>query len=147
MKCKLIAFVLALTIASWAQTTSPAQPTAPDKTAPAADAKCSCCAKMASEGTSSSSEHKHACMHQKAAAKDGKETASCCSGEKDASCCQGKDAKACAKAEKGSAGCCGEKCDHEKGCCSEKDGKKIAHNCCGESQCSHDHQDHSTPGN
>ena len=69
MKYKLIAFVLALTVMSWAQSTTPTQTPAPgEKSAPAdAKATCPCCDKMAS----ADHEDAHACMHPKATAEDG----------------------------------------------------------------------------
>jgi hypothetical protein len=140
MKYKLVALILALTIASWAQSTNSRQAPATDKTA--AKTKCACCEKMSSTAKPESSEHKQACMH--ASAKDGTETASCCAGEDKASCCKGKDGKACTKA---SAGCCGENCADMKDCCSAKEAKKTAHNCCGAGQCRHEHHQQPTAGN
>lgn len=151
MKFKLIAFVLTLTIASWAQTASPSQ--TPEKTSP--ETKGSCCDKTASGTTATSHEHKPACMHAKSGTKDGKEIASCCSEKNDASCCKGKDGKSCAKTE-ASAGCCGDKCSSAgaakdccsdgKNCCADKDGKKTAHNCCGAGQCPHNHHEAASSG-
>lgn len=125
MKFKMLAFVLALTVASWAQTTTPT----PDAgKAPAAQAQC-ChdCAKTAS------ADHKegHVCTHHKGSATDAKETASCCEGKESAacskdhaaSCCKDKDGKACAKDDKTAADCCGSKCGHEMGCHSGKEAK------------------------
>ena len=141
MKYKFIVLVLALAVASWAQSTNSTQiPAGTDKTA--ADSKCACCDKMSSTAKSEAGEQEHACMH--ASAKDGKEAPSCCAGKDDASCCKGKDGKTCAKTA--SAGCCGEKCANMKDCCSAKDGKKTAHNCCGADRCGHSHHEEATPG-
>jgi hypothetical protein len=139
MKFKFIALLLALTVASWAQSTNSTQAPANDKPA----TKCACCDKMSSTAKSETGEHKHSCMH--ASAKGGKETAPCCTGKDEASCCNGKDGKACTK--NASAGCCGEKCTDMKDCCSAKEGKKTAHNCCGTGQCGHEHHESPTPGN
>ena len=142
MKFKFVALILTLTIASWAQTTNSAQPTASDK---AADTKCACCDKM----EANASEHKHSCMHARSSTQGGKDVASCCSGKNNAACGQGKDGKACAKTQTASAACCEGECASEdgKGCCAGKDGKATAHNCCGGTQCMHDHPEHATPGN
>lgn len=136
MKFKFIALILALAVASWAQTaTQNTPPAAPQENA-APQAKASCCNKTAGakEGQS--------CPRHEMAGKDektmsccaGEKTAACCGGEKSASCCAGKDAKSCMKGEKDRAascgGCCGK--DHEKACCaSHKEGDKSAKNCCG----------------
>jgi hypothetical protein len=139
MKFKLVALILSLSVASWAQSKNSTQAPPPDKTA----TKCACCEKVSSTAKTESGEHKHACMH--ANAKDGKEAASCCTGKADASCCNEKDGKACAKTA--SNGCCGEKCTDMKDCCYAKEGKKTAHNCCGAGQCGHTHHGEPTPGN
>ena len=143
MKPKLIALILALTVMSWAQSTTPA-PTGQNSNP--AKASCPCCEKMAS------ADHKDmACSkHKDASAKDGKEM-SCCAGRdaKDAaSCCSGKDAKSCSKGDKASASCCGTGKPgdgHEMACCA-KDGKDDANACCSGKQCEK-HTDHPTPGN
>ena len=150
MKFKLIAFFLILSIASWAQTATPA-PSTPEKATP--ETKCSCCDKTATGTSSASHKHTDACMHTKSSTKDGKEVASCCSGKEEASCCKGNDGKSCAKTA-ASAGCCDEKCstaagtkgcsDH-KDCCAGKATKQTAHTCCG-SQCMNG-QSQPTPGN
>jgi hypothetical protein len=108
MRYKTLAFILALTIASWAQTTTPSQTPDSGKTTAAAGPCGDGCAKMAS------ADHKdgHSCMHHAASAKDAKETASCGSGKDAASCSAGKDGKSCAKDDKTSASCCGGKPGH-----------------------------------
>ena len=156
MKHKLLVLFLALTVMSWAQSTTPNQTPAPDqKTAPA-DAKpaCPCCDKMADH----TAMHKDmdCCKQHDASTKDDKEAMSCCS-EKDAksemSCCGGKDAKACmkkdgAKDDKSSASCCANgKCGegHEMACCSAKEGS--ASGCCGGNQCGKHNHEPASPGN
>lgn len=145
MKPKMLAFILALTVASWAQTATQATPATPQQsTAPAEKAKCSCCDKMAA----SNSNDAHACCARHKS--DAKETASCCNGKDAKSCCAGKDAKSCMKDEKTASSCCrdcdkdktvangGEKCAKEcaNGCCKEKKVEAAAHNCCDHDQSS-----------
>jgi len=144
MRYKMLAFILALTVASWAQTTTPSQTPDSGKTT-AADGSCGdCCAKMVS------ADHKdgHSCMHHASSAKNAKETASCCANKDSVSCCAGKDGKSCAKDDKTSASCCGGKPSKDQtGCCSGNESKTTAKNCCGGGQCKHDHTDHAAPGN
>src|SRR5271165_358658 len=139
MKHKVLALVLALTVASWAQTATQNAP-APQDT----PSKCACCEKMAS----ADAKEGHACMHHDMKSSDGKEMGSCCAGkDKDKaamSCCGDKDAKSCMKgdkdqsaksccAEKGEkmSGCCSDKCSKDdKSCCSENKAEKTAANCC-----------------
>ena len=156
MKFKLTAFILALTIASWAQTASQntPSPAPPENAAP--QAKASCCHKTdsAKEGQS--------CPRHKMAAKDekskdekamsccaGEKPAACCGEEQAAACCNGKEAKSCMKGDKDKAASCGDCCakdkDHEKGCCaSHKEGDKTAMNCCGGKQCGEPGASHSS---
>jgi hypothetical protein len=149
MKLKLIASFLALTMMSWAQSTTSTQTPAPEQKSTPADAKasCPCCEKMAS----ADSKEGHACMHHSANGKDEKATMSCCSGKDAAACCAGKDGKSCAKNDKSSASCCQDSKDgqgHEMSCCSNKDGKHMTHDCCGGNQCGKSaHHDHGAPGN
>jgi len=138
VKFKLTALILALTVASWAQTASqnPPAPAPQEKAAPHAQADCACCDKMAS--ASAKDEHS-CCAHHDMAGKDQKAT-SCCSGEKASSCCGGKDEKSCMKGDKDktATAACGDCCgkDHEKGCCaSHQKGEKTAMHCCGDKQC------------
>jgi hypothetical protein len=154
VKHELIAFVLALTMMSWAQSTTPnqTQTRVPEqKSAPAGPkAACPCCDKMAS------ADHKGepACMHPNATAKDGKGAMSCCAA-KDATDaapgCSGKDGKSCSTDDKAGTACCGDgKCGegHEMPCCADKAGKKAAHNCCGGQQRgNHSQHEHPAPGN
>ena len=139
MKLKLIALVLSLTLASWAQST-----TSPDEKSTAGDSKatCPCCDKMASANQKPTDQKEtQACMGHSSTAKDDKATMSCCAGKDNAGCC-GKDGKSCAKSDPASASCCmGDKDkSQEMTCCSDKDGKKMTHDCCGGNQCEkHDH--------
>ena len=150
MKHKLIAILLALTIASWAQTATPNTTPAPEQKSAPADAKAGCCDKMAEHADMHNG---MACMRHPDASKTDKQdkqsvkgSASCCAG-KDAknSCCAGKEGKSCSKDAKSS--CCDKKSGegHEMACCSAKDGK--ADSCCGGMQCGkHDHEP-AAPGN
>jgi len=140
MKHKIFALILALTVASWAQTATQNPPASPQTGAAPAE-KAKCCDHMAS----STSKDGMSCPRHKGA--DGKDTASCCGDKHKMSCC-GKDAKSCMKDENSAASCCKEGCGKDKtasadaaccgkscdkGCCSaDKDKKeKTAHNCCG----------------
>jgi len=142
MKYKMIAVILALTVASWAQTATQTNPSTPQQSSPTAESgKCSHHDKMAAAGKDA-----HACCarHMKHTG-DGKEMAGCCAGkDKDAkSCCDGDDAKSCMKGDKDKSAGCGDSCgkdktaaaccggkDCDKGCCSKKSEKAA-------SQCSH----------
>src|SRR5258708_1587097 len=93
MKIKLTALILALTVASWAQTTTP-NPSAPapqENTAP--QAKADCCHK-----TASGNEGQSCCRHEMGG-KDEK-AMSCSAGEKASPCCGGKETKSCMKDDK-----------------------------------------------
>src|SRR5258708_36243216 len=132
MKIKLPALILALTVASWAQTTTP-NPSAPapqENTAP--QAKADCCHK-----TASGNEGQSCCRHEMGG-KDEK-AMSCCAGEKASACCGGKETKSCMKDDKDkTAAACGECCgkDHEKGCCaSHNKDDKTAMSCGKDKQC------------
>src|SRR4029077_14482800 len=83
MKYKVMAFLLALTMMSWAQSATTSQSAATE-----AKSGCACCEKM------SSAENKDgkSCMRHKGAAKDNAEG---CSGKD--SCCKEKDGKSCMK--------------------------------------------------
>ena len=134
MKSKIFTLILALTVVSWAQTSTQTAPSDPTQnSAPADKAKASCCDKMAGNGASCP-------RHGK---KDAKDMASCCGGKEMKSCCGGKDAKSCMKADKDAAGCCKDGCgtdkaaksccgdkECEKGCCSSMKSEKTAKNCC-----------------
>jgi FlaG/FlaF family flagellin (archaellin) len=150
----MFALILALTVATWAQTSTQTTPSTPQQsTVPADKAKCACCDKMAA---ANAKDAPACCAHHdmKSDTKDknGKETASCCAG-KDAKSSGGKDGMSCMKSDKDqatagcckdacskdscgkdktAAACCGEKCgkDGEKGCCSNKKTEKAAKNCC-----------------
>jgi len=124
-------FVLALAIASCAQTATQNAPASQDNAAP--QAKASCCHKAADakEGES--------CPRHKMAGNDEKakheKAMSCCAGEKAAACCGEKEAKSCMKGDQekaASSGDCCAKGKDEKGCCaSHIEGDKTAMNCCG----------------
>lgn len=120
MKHKMFALILALTVVSWAQTSTQA-PTQP----PAEKAKCTCCDKM---GASDAKGSGMACERM---SKDAKATSSCCGGKDGAACC-GKDGKSCLKDDKSAScckgggndakdktasACCGSDC--KEGCCSK----------------------------
>jgi hypothetical protein len=122
MRHKLFAAILALTVMSWAQTSTQ---TTPSQTPAAEKAKPSCCEKMANGSKDATS----ACMRHK----DGKEMASCCAGKDGASCCGEKDAKACMKDGKCAADCCKEVSGTDKtaSCCNRKAGKECGKGCCG----------------
>jgi len=130
MKFKLTALILALTVASWAQTATQNPPAPQENIAP--QAKADCCHK-----TDSATEGQSCCRHEKAG-KDEKAN-SCCSGEKASECCGGKEATSCMKGDNDkAAAACGDRCskDNPKGCCaSQKKGDKTATNCCGDKRC------------
>ena len=146
MKPKLIALFLALTMVSWAQTSTPNPVPTPEQKSTPADAKatCPCCDKMA----------EHADMHEgmacmRHAAKKGdkaskKDAMACCGKDMKESCCSGKDGKSCSK--DGKMACCDGKSGEgkEMACCADKPGK--GHECCGGMQCGK-HDPSSTPGN
>jgi hypothetical protein len=142
MKHKLIAALLALTLVSWAQSTTPSPtPEQQQKSAPTdAKARCPCCADTTDHGDMHNG---MSCMRHAKSEKDDKEAMSCCSKKDGKHSCCGKDMKACSK--DGKAFCCADKAGDD--CCSAKDGK-TAHNCCDEKQCGkHHHHDSATPGN
>jgi len=127
MRHKMLALILALTLASWAQTTTP---TNPQQSTPSEKAKCSCCDKMAA---SDAKDAPACCARHSGQSADAKETASCCSGKDEKSCCAGKDAKSCMKSDTAGASCCKESCGKDKmaaNCCGEKCGKE-----CGKGSC------------
>lgn len=137
MKHKIFVLILALTVASWAQTATqtPAPPQA--STAPAEKAKSSCCDKMSAKDGASCARHAKDSTDAKAD--------SCCAG-KDSSCCGGKDAMSCMKDKadksaasckdncmknkKTAAACCGSEKSCGKDCCSSGKKEKAARNCC-----------------
>jgi hypothetical protein len=146
MKYTLLALLFALTMMSWAQSSTSNQAPAPEQKPAAADAKanCPCCEKMADmhEGM--------ACMRHSSKNKGDKsskkEAMPCCGKDMKASCCAGKDGQSCSK--DGMMACCDGKPGEgkEMACCAGKDGK--ARKCRGGMQCGkHDHHDPATPGN
>jgi hypothetical protein len=145
MKIKLTALILALTVASWAQTATPnpPAPTPQENAAPQAKADCPCCDK-----TAGAKEGQSCCRHE-IAGKDEK-AMSCCSGEKASACCGGKEAKSCMKGDKDkTAGACGDCCgkDHERGCCaSHNKDDKTAMSCGKDKQCGEHCASHAPTG-
>ena len=137
MKYKVIALILALTISSWAQSTSPSSP---DQKPADSKTTCSCCAKTDSANQSEPNQAKHSCVKK---TEDGKEVMACCA-DKDAKACSGETC--CKHGEKDAASCCAKAADGQAmACCSGKDG--AAKDCCGGNQCGkHDHE-HTAPGN
>lgn len=140
MKFKSIAFILALTVASWAQTATQNQ--APqDNGAPQTQTEHSCCHKMANAGSEKS------CCHRQTG--ETANSTSCCSNEKSA-CCEGKDEKSCMKSANGETAatceeCCGK--DHEKTCCSpNKSGDEKGMSCQKNKQCAEHCAAHAAAG-
>jgi len=138
MKFKLTAFILALAVASWAQTASQSAPSPAPQENATPQAKADCCHK-----TDSAKEGQSCCRHEMAGKDEkamsccaGEKAAVCCGGEKASACCAGKDAKSCMKGDKDKAASCGDRCGKgEKGCCaSHTEGDKTAMNCCGGKQ-------------
>lgn len=137
MKLKLTALILALTVASWAQTTTQnsTATSTQDRASQQPKAECSCCAKMAD------AKEGHSCCQHEMAGKDGK-AMSCTSGENGSGCCSGTEAKSCMKGDKDKSAascsdCCGK--DHEKDCCAahSKDDKTAMS--CGDGKLCADH--------
>ncbi len=147
MRYKMFALILALTVATWAQTST--QTTPQQSTVPADKAKCACCDKMATadaKDASACARHMKSDMKNK----DTKEMASCCAGkdekasggkdavacmkngkDKTASCCKDACSKDSCSKDKMAAACCAGKCvkDGEK-CCSGMKTEKTAKTCC-----------------
>jgi len=135
MRFKTIAFILALSIAAWAQTSNPAaQADSGQSPAQAPKASCACCDK-----TTNAKDASNCCAH------DGKNGASC--ARKGVKSCCGKNAKSCTRNDKDKiASCCGDSCMKDKNvvksCCEKctKDGQNAcscaakaeqsAKNCC-----------------
>jgi hypothetical protein len=142
MKYKLIASLLALAIASWAQTTSPAPPSASGKAAQATwgweDP-----ASMAGEGNH--------CMQPNAFVSGGKEAmrgGPVKDAKQAASCGKGRDSRACGKDSKDAVGCRGHGAEgHEMACGSAEDGKPGNHGCGENPRAEHCHHEHAQPGN
>jgi hypothetical protein len=143
MKFKMLALILALTVASWAQTATPTTAPTPQQSTEPAD-KAKSCDKMAPADAKSAAA---CCAHHDMNSMESKDQASCCGGKNApakgtmscmrnsdhktaASCCKegcGKDS--CAK-EKTASACCNGK--EGKGCCSGKKMEKTAKTCCKE---------------
>ena len=127
MRYKMFALILALTVVTWAQTSTQTAPATPQQsTVPSEKAKCACCDKMAA---SDAKDAKSCCAHHDMASmkdNDGKEMASCCAG-KDMKSSDGKEAMACMKGDKDkAASCCKDSCSKD-GCAKDK----TASGCCG----------------
>ena len=130
MKIKMLALILALTTAMWAQT---ATPTTSDKdSASSASTACPCCDKTAADSKDMP------CCH----GKDSKGAMACCHGKDakaDMACCKGKDVKACMRASKGSESCCGNDaacCKEGAACCGAKDKAEMTmKGCCAGGKC------------
>jgi|SRR5579863_2223687 len=121
MKHKFLALILALTVASWAQTATQTSPSDPQQSSsPAEKGKCACCDKMAS---ADAKDGQASCMRHKHSSASGKETESCCAG---------KDAKSCMKGDKTTASCCKDNCGKDKTAmsCGKECGKKCGEGCC-----------------
>ena len=121
MKHKILSLILALTAVAWAQTSTQTAPANEQKSAPADQANCACCEKMASADSKAA----------KMCSRHGKHTknakCSCCAGKDAMSCC-GKDGKSCMNDEKTAASCCKD-CGNDKTastCC----GKNCKEGCC-----------------
>ena len=145
MKHKIVALILALTVASSAQTATQT-PSTPQPGATQADkASCACCDKMAA----SAKDGEKTCQRHGMKAADGKDMASCCAGKDKEmmSCCGSKDGKSCMKGDKATASCCKDGCNKDKtaaaccgtsgktcgkGCCSSDKKERTAKNCCGD---------------
>ena len=149
MRYKMFALFLALTVATWAQTSTQTTPSTPQQgSVPAERATCdkmsagnstdghSCCARHAMKSDMKGEDGKAttSCCANKEATTSGKDALSCMKNEKDktaASCCKdGCSKDSCAK-DKTAAACCNGKCGKEdKGCCSGMKGEKTAKSCC-----------------
>lgn len=77
MKFKMLALILALTVASWAQTTTPATPSTPQQSTEPAD-KAKSCDKMAPADAKDAAA---CCAHHDMNSTESKEQASCCGGK------------------------------------------------------------------
>ena len=135
MKYRLIVLVFIVSLASWAQTNSPATSDAPNQSSSAQTTKdCrDCCKHMAEDKAAGGCCHD---MHAKGESKD----AACCGADG----CMGKDGKACMKDASAKPACANGKCCEMKGgegCCSHANGEKSAMACCSGKQCgkAHDH--------
>jgi len=139
MKFRIIAFLLALSVSTWAQTAALNDPAQSTPQAP--KAQCACCDKASENGAG-------CCHHAKG--HDEKDAASCCAGKEGAGCC-GKGMK-CEKPESTAkdSGCCGEKgcCGDGKSCCGKTEATKASMECCKGMHCERHHAtDHPSSGN
>jgi len=127
MKYKLFALImiLALAVATWAQTSTQTTPATPQQsTVPTDKAKCACCDKMAG---ADAKDAPACCAHHDMRAGDGKEM-SCCAA-KDAKS-SGKDAMACMKNSKDKTASCCKEASTKVGCQDGCGKDKSAAACC-----------------
>jgi hypothetical protein len=117
MKYKTIALILALSVISWGQNSTPNSNANPQASTQSTEkAKCPCCDKSSSKGAIACARH----------GRQAKGMASCCAG-KDGKCCGGDQAKACMRGDKtccndcmkDKTASCGPACENEckMGCC------------------------------
>jgi len=141
MRLKILLPILALAVASWAQTaTQPANPAPSEGTtaaAPDTKAQCPCCPKAADGKTEMA-----CCAHHGKAATSEKEAMSCCEGKDSMTCMKSKQAES-AQGASASGKCC---CGGDKDCCgkSDKGTEQTAMACCNGAggQCGKDHPHH-----
>jgi hypothetical protein len=149
MRYKMFALILALTVATWAQTSTPTAPSTPQQgLVPAEKAMCNkmsagdskdapaCCARHSMKSDMQAEDNKAtaSCCASKDATSGSKDVMSCMKNDKDktaASCCKDGCSKGSCGKDKTAAACCGGKCGKdEKGCCSKMKSEKTAKNCC-----------------
>ena len=138
MKCKLLSFILALTVASWAQTSATTQ-TPDTSNTPQTHGHCSMMA-SSDHADHASNNDASCCMKHDSAAKDAVE--SCCKGKNSDSCCNEKDGKSCPKDGKAAVACCSH--ENSTSACASVDGKSV---CCTKRQGMHEHHELPNSGN
>lgn len=129
VKYKTLALILALTVASWAQTSSQTTPSTPQQSAvPTDKAKCACCDKMASADAKDAAA---CCAHQDTSAKGAMSCMRTNKNKAAASCCKESCGKGSCTKDKTSAACCAGKCGKDgKACCAGIKADKTAKSCC-----------------
>jgi hypothetical protein len=152
MKFRLIASILMLAVASWAQTATQSTPEKANPAPKETKASCPCCEKMSGmhHGDMSVGDHHEMSSDDHSSddhAKVATDDHSCCHGMKEGKCdmaaCKSKEGMACMKASDGKSASADDKggcCSGAKGCCSkmaEKD--KAAMKCCGDKCDRHEH--------
>jgi len=154
MKFRLIAIILTLAFASWAQTAPQGSPATTPSPTPEKKAACPCCEKMAGmhQGNMTAGDHSKMSADDHAKMEAGDQKGGCCHDMKDGKCdmsaCSGKDGMSCMKgtddksaSADSKSGCCA----GAKGCCSHMDEKdKAAMKCCAGDKC--DRHEHSRAG-